>query len=344
MGIFLLAFVLFEFFSIKIPEGLPYAELGKIFQNKTTIILATRNEEKNIVTALESLINQNFTSYDVIITDRSTDNTLKVAREVINSRGQTLLEKNINILLIAWDTNKSLVPSKVGQLEHAFMYLTPNIHYIVYADADIYYPPTWLPCLMFGIFCGYDAVFSAIKADNKYRFLDNLDILDNQIVLTLAESALALKIRGVLIGGSTIFKRSVFDHVKGYAGIEHSLIEDAALGEKFYRYTKKIGFINDKQAYIYTKPAKNFSTQLNQKLRWTKTIWEQQNALLILLFLLASLFPLLLYSLAVISLLVKIFIPNITNIFFLPVIDIVEIAFMWFVFDSVIIGFLLYKA
>ena len=224
------------------------------------------------------------------------------------------------------------------------MYLTSNIQYIVYADADIYYSPTWLPCLLYSVFCGYDATFSTIKIDKKLRFFDNFDILDNQLVLFFAESALALKIRGVIIGGSTIFKRSLYDCVNGYKGIEDSLIEDAALGEKFFRYTKKIGFINDIRASIYAKPVNNFQEQLNQKLRWSYTIWEQHNPLLILLFLMASLFPLIIYSLAIFSVILKLYNPVINTLFFIQINDILEIALMWFIFDTIIILYLLFKA
>ena len=77
----------------------------KTFRNKVTIILATRNEEKNIDIVLESLIDQNFTDYNIIVTDRSTDNTLMLASNFIQKIGSKLNEKNIHIQLLSWDDN-----------------------------------------------------------------------------------------------------------------------------------------------------------------------------------------------------------------------------------------------
>ena len=72
--------------AIKLPKNIPYEQLQKDFGKKIAIVIPTRNEQDNITTVLKSMMNQRFTDFTVVVTDRSSDNTLGVAKEFFEKR------------------------------------------------------------------------------------------------------------------------------------------------------------------------------------------------------------------------------------------------------------------
>ena len=66
---------------------------------KVSIILANYNEEKYIAEAIESVINQTYTNWElIIIDDASTDRS----QDIINSYKRTTMLHMLQILVLIW--------------------------------------------------------------------------------------------------------------------------------------------------------------------------------------------------------------------------------------------------
>ena len=96
--------------------------------NKVDIVLATYNGEKFIAQQLDSIISQTYSNWKLIISDDgSTDNTISIIENYINSDERIIL------------VNKTRQGGVVPNFSRALEFVTSN--YIMFSDQDDY----WLP-------------------------------------------------------------------------------------------------------------------------------------------------------------------------------------------------------
>lgn len=287
--------LLSRFGAIKLPKKIPYSDLQKSFSGKIAVVIPCRNEQDNITTVLKSMMNQNFTNFTVVVTDRSDDNTLGVAREFFESNKSTFDEKQIKLILLAWDESKNFRKGRIGQFNHAFSILPSEIEYIGYADADGRYTSDWLFALTYGISKGFDLVSSGFVLANKKRIADHMDNLDNQFVVISGQSSMKSGIRGWMFGASVLYRRAVYNEIKGYEGIEHIIMDDFALANKFFVNKKKVGYFNDRRTLVQVAPV---PSPVKQKIRWSSANWVDANLSSKIITLTINLFPILFYVFA----------------------------------------------
>ena len=278
--------------SIKLPKALPYEQIHKNFSSKIAVVIPTRNEEKNISTVLASMLNQNFTNFTVVVTDRSTDNTLAVAKCYYDQHKEKFEKNQITLILLPWDQNKNFPKGRIGQFQHAFSILPPSIEYIGYADADAEYNPDWLFCLAYGVNSGYDLVSSGFSLSRKEKISDIMDDLDNQFATITGQSAMNAGIRGWMFGASVLYKRRIFEEVHGYDRIENVIMDDNGLAQKFFWLRKKVGYFNDKRSRVKVAPV---SSPIKQKIRWSSANWTNSDVEQILMILGINFITVLLY-------------------------------------------------
>lgn len=96
-----------------------------LFQLKVSIVISTKNEERTIVNCLESIENQTFRSFEIIVVDNySSDNTLKLASSFTK-----------NIFLKG--------PERASQRNYGLLERSKG-EYGMYVDADMILTPTLL--------------------------------------------------------------------------------------------------------------------------------------------------------------------------------------------------------
>lgn len=329
--------LLSRFGSVKLPKNLPYADLQSEFSNKIAIVIPTRNEEDNITTVLNSMMNQTFTNFTVVVTDRSSDSTLRVAKEFYDKNMENFSKKNINLILLAWDESKNFRKGRIGQFNHAFSILPSSIEFIGYADADGQYTSDWLFCLAYGISKGYDLVSSGFVLSKKTRISDHMDNLDNQFVVISGQSAMKLGTRGWMFGASVLYKRKSYDDIHGYEGIEHIIMDDFALANKFFVSKKKVGYFNDKRALVKVAPV---PSPIKQKIRWSSANWADANFSSKLVTLAINLFPLIFYVLTLISLFMAILLPGSADILGVSFLNMISIGILMFILDFSVVLYL----
>tara|TARA_X000000950_G_scaffold36548_1_gene39049 strand:- start:6624 stop:7370 length:747 start_codon:yes stop_codon:yes gene_type:complete len=96
--------------------------------DKVSVIMAAYNSEKTIKKSIESIINQTYSNFElIIIDDASTDNTLDIIYNFTNTNSAIKIIINQNNLGVAESRNKGIKMS--------------NGKYIAFCDSD----DTWLP-------------------------------------------------------------------------------------------------------------------------------------------------------------------------------------------------------
>lgn len=118
-----------------------------------TVIMSTYNDEKNIKESLNSIKNQTFKNFTVIIfNDGSTDNTVRIIKELINDDNRFILYENKKNMGLSFNLNRGIS-------------LT-NTKYIARMDADDIALPTrfeeqikFLECNPSYSLCGTNAYY-----------------------------------------------------------------------------------------------------------------------------------------------------------------------------------------
>ncbi len=200
------------------------------YEPTVSIIVAARNEEKNIRACLESLskIDYPLTKLEILIVDDfSTDGTGTIIDEFAN-RFEFIKKviPNKNIIKQPGKTNAVVNALDVSHGEIVFT-----------TDADCTVKPDWIKTQVkyftdeVGVVCG----FTLQKSFSQFTGMQNLDWI---YLLTVASGAINLGVPLSCIGNNMAYRRKAYDLVGGYQGIKFSVTEDFALLHKIHSSTK----------------------------------------------------------------------------------------------------------
>ncbi|MGC8764925.1 MAG: glycosyltransferase [Brevinematia bacterium] len=217
-----------------------------------SVLIPARNEEKNIIPCIESLLNQNYPDYEVIVlNDNSTDGTemiLKRYEAYPNFRYYNGAE-----LEYGWK-------GKTFASQQLLEYARGEICF--FTDADTIHSPDTLSFLM-GKMEEYDVDFlSGYAFHNSVTFGEKI-IIPALYVMTVLFLPLFLvyssrmPIFSFAIGQVIFAKKEVFDKIGGFEEIKNEVVEDMALGRKVKEYGFKTIFIDAKN-YISCRMYKNY--------------------------------------------------------------------------------------
>ena len=228
-----------------------------------SVIVAGRNEEKNIVSCIRSLSNLNYPENlleVILVNDNSTDNTFELMK---NASKDYPFIKVIN----SQKSNSGNLKGKANAIDNAISVCKGEI--IVSTDADCEVNPDWAQNTVkyfnenTGMVCG----FTKIKSDNS--LFAKLQCIDWIYLLSLASSSAGLKMILNCIGNNLSFSKKAYDSVGGYASINFSVTEDLALMRKINSDKKsEVLFPVDKKNLVSTLPCENLNELFSQKRRW----------------------------------------------------------------------------
>ena len=214
----------------------PYLDKFKNSSNKTpkvSIILPARNEEKFIGKCLESFVDQDYTNYEIIsVDDSSNDKTW----EIIEKYAKT----SEKIIPIKAKTKPNGWMGKNWACIEGFKHATGDL--LLFTDADTRYS---------------EKVISFAVAHLLSEKLDVLTViprllcLDNITKITLPMLSIFLHSRysalnvnnpkkgiGYFFGSFFIIKKEIYEKIGTHEKVKHEIIEDGALG----KITKESGF------------------------------------------------------------------------------------------------------
>ena len=238
-----------------------YPKLPETVFPTASVLVAARNEEKNILSCLESLANLDYPLDKlqiIIIDDKSTDKTGEIIESFIKDKPR----------FIKLVSHKEIghLKGKTNALTNALEIAKGEI--ILTTDADCSVPPTWVRTITSYYTENVVAVngFTYQEYFNGYSGMQNLDFI---YLLTVAAGTINFGKPLSCIGNNMSYRRDAYNEVGGYQNLPFSVTEDFNLLMAIDNLKKyKLIFPLDKNALVKSKPCEDFKTLFHQKKRW----------------------------------------------------------------------------
>jgi glycosyltransferase involved in cell wall biosynthesis len=194
---------------------------------KVSVILPARNEENFIKKCLDSLINQDYQNYEVIVIDDSSeDETGKIISEYA--------KKNSKIIPVSAKPKPEGWMGKNWACMEGYRKSTGEL--LLFTDADTTHSEKVIS-LSVAHFMSFDLdALSTIPKMLTFDFWTNITLPMISTFLHTRFSALNVnnpeKKTGYFFGSFFIMKKEVYEKVGMHEGVKNEIIEDGALGKK----------------------------------------------------------------------------------------------------------------
>jgi biofilm PGA synthesis N-glycosyltransferase PgaC len=228
----------------------------------TSVIIAARNEAKNIKACLESILECDFPNNlleIIVIDDASTDDTSTQVRS-INSDIIQLLHSEQNI-------------GKKGALTLGINNSKGEL--IIATDGDCIVKPKWLKVIVSYYEKSHARLIAApVQYNVDKSLIQRFQYIDGINNMAVTANGIGNKSYFMANGGNLAYERSLFTELDGFEGSAqtasgddmHMIQSAAKLDPASVRYLKS------KDATVLTKPESNLKNLINQRKRWaTKT-------------------------------------------------------------------------
>jgi len=255
-----------------------------------SVLIAARNEEKNIEKLLQSLYNQSFNKakFEVIIVDdHSTDDTFEVSKnfQVLHS------EMNLKLLKAAGSGKKQAISQALHAAENELIMVT---------DADCELPERWIETMV-GYFMKNDLkmLLGPVLLSPANTLFEKLQVLEHLSLIASTAGSAAIGMPVMCNGANMMYDRkSALDVEKYRTDMRIASGDDMFLMEQFLRHygSKSVSFLLDNQAIVKTKTMPTLKAFFRQRTRWTSktkayTNWKIiATALIVLMFNLSIVF------------------------------------------------------
>ncbi len=235
----------------------------KFFFNKKifiSILVAVRDEEKNIFNLLNSIFKQNFPKKNfelILVDDFSEDKTSEIIEKFI--------EKTDNFLLLKLK-NKSKNGKKYA-LKKAIKKSKGNL--IITTDADCIMGTNWL----ITIASYYEKfrpkmIVAPVLLKGEKTLFQKMQSLEFLSLIASSAGAIGMKKAIMCNGANLIYEKKIIN--------DDFFFEKSVSGDDIFlmlnlkkKYKNQIHFLKSKDAIVFTKSQKTFSDFIEQRKRWT---------------------------------------------------------------------------
>jgi cellulose synthase/poly-beta-1,6-N-acetylglucosamine synthase-like glycosyltransferase len=249
----------------KLPEFVLPEKQASVF---ISVIIAARNEEKNIQNLLQSLHDQQYPKelYEVIIIDdHSTDGTWALLQEL---RFEQLQLKSLQLKEYVDDTS-SIASYKKKSIETGINAATGKL--IVTTDADCRFTPHWLQTIA-TFYEANEAKFIAAPVTfyNQTSLLSVFQTLDFLTLQGITAASVYKRFHSMCNGANLAYERSAFYEVNGFNNIDNIASgDDMLLMHKIFKlYPDKVFYLKNRGAIVTTEPAASWKQFFHQRIRW----------------------------------------------------------------------------
>ena len=259
-------------------------------QQGASVLIAARNEGKNIEKLLQSLYNQSFSKerFEVIIVDdHSTDETSEV------SENFRLYHPEMSLKLL-----KATGNGKKQAISQALHVAENNI--VLVTDADCELPPRWIE-VMVNYFVSHDLkmLLGPVLLSPANTLFEKLQVLEHLSLIASTAGSAAIGMPVMCNGANMMYDRKTALDVEKYrTDMNIASGDDMFLMEQFIKHygSDSVKFILDNQAIVKTTTMPDLKAFFHQRARWTSktkayTNWKIiATALIVLLFNLSIVF------------------------------------------------------
>jgi cellulose synthase/poly-beta-1,6-N-acetylglucosamine synthase-like glycosyltransferase len=237
-----------------------------------SIIIAARNEEKNIGNCIQSIIRQSYPAnkFEIIVTDdHSTDETVAIVH--------SFQKENIRVIHLADFTQNQILNSyKKKSIETGLQFAKGEL--IVTTDADCVARSKWLETIA-SFYKEEKPLFVALLVEFKgpfrgdsfiKKFFKTFQSLDLMALQGITGASVYKKFHSMCNGANLAYEKKVFYEVNGFEGIDQIASgDDMLLMHKIQKfYPEKTMFLKSPEIIIETKPAAALKEFFNQRIRW----------------------------------------------------------------------------
>ena len=233
---------------------------------QVSILLAARNEEKNIERCLQSLLELDYPNNKIEILigdDDSDDKTAAIIQNFIKDKPHYQYFKITDC--VAGLKGKANV---LAQLSHR-----AKGKYFFYCDADIAVPPTWIQSMLKHFQANTGVVVGITRMRSKHLFADFLS-LEWLFTLSILRFFSIFKIALTGLGNNMAVTREAYFKVGGYEKIGFSIVEDYALFMAIVKAKYKFVQAYTDTIVAHSEPLNSFIELKVQRRRWMHGIME----------------------------------------------------------------------
>ena len=246
-----------------------------------SVVMAVRNESKNLNSLLEDLVAQDYpkNKLEIIVADdRSTDGTWKIImgfiNEYLNFKGVQITKKS----------NK-MTPKKHA-LSEAISIARGTI--ILSTDGDCRVPKTWVSSMVgeFENNTGVVAGFSSVGTESQlFHLFQRVDFLS---LMSANAGAMGIGFSWAGSGQNLAYQKSCFNQIDGFLPVAHEISgDDIYLIQSISRIAGGT-FNPDPGGAVITLPVDSLWQFINQRIRWASNSPKQyQSQIWFLVFLLS---------------------------------------------------------
>ena len=262
---------------------------------KVSVIVPARNEEKLISKCLDSLLNQDYQNYEIVVIDDSSE----------DSTGQIIkkyAEKHSKIIHVSARPKPEDWMGKNWACMEGYKKATGEL--LLCTDSDTKYSQNVISLAVAHL---ESTKIDALTVIPKMLCLDNWTKITLPMLSTFLHTRFsALRVNdpskktGYFFGSFFIIKKAVYEAIGTHEGVKHEIIEDGALGKKVKESGFKLKMVRGEHL-LEAVWARNWSTLWNGLKRLMVPLYLQNNTIAIgifvaVLFLLFMPFPILFYS------------------------------------------------
>lgn len=238
-----------------------------------SIIICARDEEKNIVRCLKSILDQDYDLRNVqliLINDASRDATVQLAERVLKGSG-------MSYRIISNQQQKG----KKQSISYAMQFVTHEL--VVLRDADTFTRSrNWLRSVSgFYTTLSPDLIIAPVAITNNFGMLWAIQAIENNILVLMAAGSAYYKRPFLCNGANLIFTKTIFERVNGYTShMQHLSGDDIFFLEDVKKIKDaKIAYLKAKDGIVYTYPSYSFIELVRQKSRWASKFKYNSNGL-----------------------------------------------------------------
>jgi len=242
-----------------------------------SIIICARNEEKNIVLCLRSVLLQQYPAnlmQIILINDASTDATVSRAESVLKDSG-------ISYRIISNAQQKG----KKQSISYAMQFADNAL--IVLRDADTFTTSQlWLSTVSeFWQTKHSDLIIAPVAIAHNFGILWAMQAVENNILTMLAGGSTFYQKPFLCSGANLAFTKTIFERTNGYSSHLNVASGDDVLFMEDVKKIKgaKIDYLRSADAIVHTYPCYSFSDLLKQKIRWASKFKQNRNKLNLLI-------------------------------------------------------------
>jgi cellulose synthase/poly-beta-1,6-N-acetylglucosamine synthase-like glycosyltransferase len=304
-ALYLILIAAFTFGLYNLKEKFYYFNKKNIV--KVSVLIAARNEEKNIFKLLQSLYNQNFPKefYEIIIVDdHSEDNTKKIIEDFINNHKDI----NIKVLDAESEGKKKAISQALHKAENELIMVT---------DADCVLKSTWIESVVsFYQDKKCKMILAPVLLSPANNLFEKMQVLEHLSLIASTAGSASIGCPVMCNGANMAYEREAALEVEEFRhDFNIASGDDMFLLEQFLKKYghKNVRFFLNKSAIVETKTCKTIKEFFRQRRRWVSKSKSYTNSKIILTALVV-----LFFNLSIVSLFLSaFFIPALWSLYFL---------------------------